>query len=48
MKIVFMGTPDFAIPTLEKLNEISDVRLVVSQVDKNYFHISNSSKLSSF
>ena len=34
MKIVFMGTPDFAIPTLEKLNEISDVSLVVSQVDK--------------
>ena len=31
MKIVFMGTPDFAIPTLEKLNEISDVSLVVSR-----------------
>ena len=34
MKIVFMGTPEFAVPTLEALNEKYDVVLVVSQPDR--------------
>ena len=34
MKIVFMGTPDFAVPVLEGLIENYDVMLVVSQPDK--------------
>lgn len=34
MKIVFMGTPDFAVPVLEGLIENYDVALVVSQPDK--------------
>lgn len=34
MKIVFMGTPDFAVPVLEGLIENYDVVLVVSQPDK--------------
>ena len=34
MKIVFMGTPSFAVPTLEALNEKFDVVLVVSQPDR--------------
>lgn len=33
-KIVFMGTPDFAVSPLEKLNEKFDVKLVVTQKDK--------------
>lgn len=34
MKIVFMGTPDFAVPILEGLISSYDVSLVVSQPDK--------------
>ncbi|MDD2574898.1 MAG: methionyl-tRNA formyltransferase [Acholeplasmataceae bacterium] len=34
MNIVFMGTPYFAVPILEKLNEISPISLVVTQPDK--------------
>ncbi len=34
MKVVFMGTPDFAVPTLEKLIEKHDVVCVVTQPDK--------------
>lgn len=35
MKVVFMGTPDFAVPTLEKLYECGyDVECVFSQPDK--------------
>lgn len=35
MKIVFMGTPDFAIPSLEKLyNKGYDIELVVTQKDR--------------
>lgn len=34
MKILFMGTPDFALPSLEKLNEYHDVKAVFTQPDK--------------
>ncbi len=34
MKFIFMGTPDFAVPILEKLNSLGEVTLVVSQEDK--------------
>lgn len=34
MKIIFMGTPDFAVPLLEALNEKYEVVLVVSQPAK--------------
>lgn len=34
MKIIFMGTPDFAVPSLEALNEKYEVVLVVSQPAK--------------
>lgn len=34
MKVVFLGTPEFAIPTLEMLNENYEVVLVVTQPDK--------------
>ncbi|MCR3906199.1 MAG: methionyl-tRNA formyltransferase [Tenericutes bacterium] len=34
MKIVFMGTPEFAVPILEMLNFKHDVLLVVTQPDK--------------
>lgn len=35
MKIVFLGTPDFAVPTLEKLGEAGhEIALVVSQPDR--------------
>lgn len=34
LKAVFMGTPDFAVPCLKKLNEISEVIAVVTQPDK--------------
>ena len=33
-KVVFMGTPDFAVPILEKLIEMVDVILVVTQPDR--------------
>ena len=33
-RIIFMGTPDFAVPPLETLNENFEVSLVVSQKDK--------------
>lgn len=33
-RIVFMGTPEFAVPTLEKLNEEYGVSLVVTNPDK--------------
>jgi len=34
MKIIFMGTPEFAVPILEKLNELYDVTLVISQPNR--------------
>jgi methionyl-tRNA formyltransferase len=35
MKVIFMGTPDFAVPTLTKLHEHGhDIKLVVTQPDK--------------
>lgn len=34
LRTVFMGTPDFAVPCLEKLTEISEVVGVVTQPDK--------------
>jgi len=34
LKIVFMGTPDFAVPCLEKLVETEDVKAVFTQPDK--------------
>jgi methionyl-tRNA formyltransferase len=35
MKVIFMGTPDFAVPTLTKLHETGhDIKLVVTQPDK--------------
>jgi methionyl-tRNA formyltransferase len=35
MKVIFMGTPDFAVPTLKKLYEHGhDIKLVVTQPDK--------------
>lgn len=33
LKVVFMGTPEFAVPVLEKLIETTDVSLVVTQPD---------------
>ncbi len=34
MKIVFMGTPDFAVPSLEKLIEKHKVELIITQPDR--------------
>ncbi|MEA5095863.1 MAG: methionyl-tRNA formyltransferase [Sedimentibacter saalensis] len=35
MKVIFMGTPDFAVPTLTKLHESGhEIKLVVTQPDK--------------
>ena len=34
MKIVFMGTPEFAVPSLRKLIEVHDVECVLTQPDK--------------
>ena len=34
IKVVFMGTPDFAVPVLEELIKVTDVCLVVTQPDK--------------
>ena len=34
MKFIFMGTPDFSVPILERLNTLGEVDLVVSQEDK--------------
>ena len=34
MKVIFMGTPDFAVPVLEGLIENYEVILVVSQPEK--------------
>ena len=28
MKVVFMGTPDFAVPSLEELSKMYDTRIV--------------------
>ncbi len=36
MKIIFMGTPEFAVPTLKLLHEKHEVALVVTQPDKPY------------
>ena len=35
LRVVFMGTPDFAVPVLEKLILNTNVCLVVSQPDKD-------------
>ena len=34
LKIVFMGTPDFAVPCLETLVKTEDVKAVFTQPDK--------------
>ena len=34
LKVVFMGTPEFAVGVLDALIKETDVRLVVSQPDK--------------
>ena len=34
LKVIFMGTPTFAVPVLEKLIENTTVTLVVSQPDR--------------
>lgn len=34
MKFIFMGTPEFSVPILERLNKLGEVALVVSQEDK--------------
>ncbi len=34
MKVIFMGTPDFAVPTLEALSKEHEVSLVITQTDK--------------
>lgn len=34
MKVIFMGTPDFAVPTLDALFKEHDVSLVITQTDK--------------
>ena len=34
LRVVFMGTPDFAVPVLEKLIANTNVILVVTQPDK--------------
>ena len=34
MKVVFLGTPDFAVGALDKINEVYDVVAVVTQPDK--------------
>lgn len=34
MKLIFMGTPEFAVPILEMLHEKHQVMLVVTQPDK--------------
>ena len=34
MKIVFMGTPDFAVPSLKKMIEKYNVSAIVTQPDK--------------
>ena len=34
LKVIFMGTPEFSVPVLEKLLENTQVVLVVTQPDK--------------
>lgn len=34
MKFIFMGTPEFSVPILDRLNSLGEVALVVSQEDK--------------
>ena len=34
MKVIFMGTPDFAVPTLELLEKEHEVSLVITQPDR--------------
>lgn len=34
MKIVFMGTPEFAVPSLKKINEVYGIKAVFTQPDK--------------
>ena len=34
MKVVFIGTPEFAVPVLEALNEKYEVALVISQPNR--------------
>lgn len=36
MNVIFMGTPEFAVPTLQKLHEKHEVKLVVTQPDKPF------------
>jgi len=34
LRVVFMGTPDFAVPALRKLSDVTDLILVVTQPDR--------------
>jgi len=34
LRIVFLGTPDFAVPTLDALTRVHEIALVVAQPDK--------------
>ena len=34
MRVIFFGTPDFAVPTLRRLTERHDVALVVTRPDR--------------
>ena len=34
LRVIFMGTPEFSVPVLESLIELTNVVLVVSQPDK--------------
>ena len=34
LKIIFMGTPEFAVPSLSALNEVAEIVLVVTQPDR--------------
>lgn len=34
LRVIFMGTPDFAVPCLEKLSEAADVMAVITQPDR--------------
>ena len=44
MKFIFMGTPEFSVPILERLHKLGQVALVVSQEDKGQKIHKDSSK----
>ena len=47
MKAVFMGTPEFAVPTLQALIDHHEVLAVVTQPDKQRGRVSSSQRKSS-